>query len=209
VLFAGVFDDSGREQLVEAHYAHGKLVPVRGRSKLAYAFPWLPRKFPTYAAFSQASVEDIFGAERLAAVTKLTATELASGVFLNHGDGTFTFEPLPRYAQIAPINAIVARDFDGDNQLDLLCVGNNFGPEPNTGRFDGGLGVLLRGDGRGNFEPLTPAESGLIVPGDARAAAVIELDGGKQLGVIVARCDGPVLLFATDTEPTVPAGTAK
>jgi hypothetical protein len=198
VLFAGVFDDSGKEQLVEARTIDGRLVPVRGRSKLAYAFPWLPKKFTTYAAFGAATVEEIFGAERLAGVRRLEATELASGVFLNRANGSggvrFEFQALPRFAQLAPINAIVARDLDGDGALDLLCVGNHFGPEPSTGRFDGGLGAFLRGDGRGGFTAVPPAQSGLLVPGDARAAALVPLEGGR-LGIAVARCDGPVLLF--------------
>lgn len=200
VMFAGVFDATGKEQIVEAHFADGKLVPVRGRSKLAYAFPWLPRKFPTYAAYAQATVEDIFGAERLAGTRKFTATELASGVFLNRSDASgvrFEFQALPRYAQMAPINAIVARDLDGDGALDLVCVGNNFGPEPNTGRFDGGLGFVLMGDGQGSFAAVPPAQSGLVVPGDSRAAAAVSLDDGKSVGIVVARCDGPVLMFAT------------
>jgi hypothetical protein len=196
MLFAGVFDDSGKEHLVEAQYEHGKLMPVRGRSKLAYAFPWMPKKLPTYAAFAKASVEEIFGADRLAKVTKLAATELASGVFVNQGDGTFKFSALPRYAQMAPINAIIAADLDGDRATDLICVGNNFGPEPTTGRFDGGLGVFLKGDGKGGFAPVPPAESGLVVPGDARSAALIPVDGGKDVRLVVARCEGPVLMFA-------------
>jgi len=197
VLFAGGFDDRGKDQLIEAQYEDGRLYPVRGRSKLAYAFPWLPKKFPTYAAYSQATVEDIFGADRLAKVRKLAATELQSGVFLNRGKGGFEFQPLPRFAQLAPINAIVARDLDGDGRLDLFCVGNNFGPEANTGRFDGGLGVLLKGDGRGNFTPVSPYRSGIAVPGDARAAVAVTLPGSTQPALVVARCEGPVLLFTS------------
>lgn len=189
VLFAGVFDDSGKEGLIEAQYHDGALYPVRGRSKLAYGFPWIRQKFRTFKAYSQATVEDIFGAERLANVQKLSATELASGIFRQQSDGTFKFQPLPRRAQFAPINAIVARDLTGDGVLDLYCVGNNFGPEPTTGRFDGSLGVLLKGDGRGEFTALSPAESGLAVSGDARSAAVV----GNALAV--SRCDGPLLLF--------------
>ena len=189
VLFAGVFDDSGKEHLIEAQYHDAALYPVRGRSKLAYGFPWIRQKFRTFKAYSEATVEDIFGAERLANVQKLAATELASGIFRQQSDGTFKFQPLPRRAQFAPINAIVASDLTGDGILDLYCVGNNIGPEPTTGRFDGSLGVLLKGNGRGDFAPLSPGESGLAVFGDARSAVVV----GNALAV--SRCEGPVLLF--------------
>jgi len=194
-LFAGDFEGNGKDQLIEAQFENGKLFPLRGRSKLAYAFPWLPKKFPTYQAFSQATVEDIFGADHLAKVRKLAATELASGVFLQQKDGTFKFQALPQVAQISPINSIIARDLDGDGKLDLFCVGNNFGPEANTGRFDGGLGVLLKGDGHGGFTPLSPAQSGLLVTGDARSAVVVRVPGSKQPAIAVSRCDGPLLLF--------------
>lgn len=195
MLFAGDLDGSGKEQIIEAQYENGSLYPVRGRSKLAYAFPWLAKKFPTYKAYAKAQVTDLFASDKLAAAKRLAATELASGVFLQNADGGFSFAPLPRIAQSAPINAIVAEDFDGDGAADLYCVGNNFGPEPATGRFDGGLGVLLKGDGRGNFAAVPLAKSGLSVVGEARSAVMLSLDGDTQPAVAVARCDGPVLLF--------------
>jgi hypothetical protein len=195
IMYAGDFDGRGREALIEAQYQDGKLYPARGRSKLAYTFPWLPKKYPTYQAYAQATVQDIFGADHLNAVHKFAATELASGVFRQQRDHTFKFEPLPRIAQIAPINTIIARDFDGDGKTDLYCVGNNFGPEPSTGRFDGSLGVLLKGDGHGGFEPILPADSGLSVTGEAHAAAAIDLPGSKRPAIIVARTEGPLLLF--------------
>jgi hypothetical protein len=195
LLFAGDFDGRGKEQLIEAQYENGALYPLRGRSKLAYAFPWLPKKFPTYRAYAKAQITDIFEPERLANVRRLAATELASGIFLQHADGTFEFTPLPRVAQIAPINAIVARDLDHDGKMDLYCVGNNFGPEPSTGRFDGSLGVLLKGDGHGNFQGRSPGDSGLVVQGDARAAVSYLDPVSQRPAIIVSRCDGPVLLF--------------
>jgi hypothetical protein len=201
MLYAGDLDGSGKSSLIEAQYEEGKLYPLRGRSKLAYAFPWLPKKFPTYKAFAQATVADLFSAERLAASQRLSANELASGVFLQQPNGTFKFSPLPRLAQIAPINAFVARDLDGDGKLDLLCVGNNFSAEPNTGRFDGGLGVFLKGDGKGGFTALPPAQAGISVPGEARSAVFVHRGTAKSPAIIVSRCDGPLLLF-TSAKPS-------
>jgi enediyne biosynthesis protein E4 len=90
---------------------------------------------------------------------------------------------------------MVACDLDGDGRIDLFCVGNNFTPEPSTGRFDGGLGLLLKGDGHGGFIPLSPAQSGLSVLGDARAAAAINLPGSRRPALVVSRTEGPLLLF--------------
>jgi hypothetical protein len=200
MLFAGDFDGAGREQIVEAQYENGVLLPLRGRSKLAYSFPWLNRKFPTYRAFASASLSEIFGEEKLGGVRKFAATELASGVFVQQGDGTFAFAALPAEAQLAPINAIVARDLDGDGMLDLFCAGNNFGPEPNTGRFDGGVSVLLKGDGKGTFSALPPSHAGIVIHGDVRAAAAVALGDARTAAIAVTRCDGPLLLFVENAK---------
>jgi len=198
MLFAGDLDGTGRSAIIEAGYeTDGRLYPLRGRSKLASIFPWLRKKFQTYADFSHATVEDLFPPERLRAATRLAATELASGIFLQQADGTFKFSPLPRAAQLAPINGFVCADLDGDGNADLFCVGNFFGPEPTTGRFDGGVGLLLHGDGQGNFTPVSPAVSGLVVPGDARAVvrlAPLGKDDSPRL--VVGQSHGPLLLFS-------------
>jgi hypothetical protein len=197
VLLAGDLDGSGSEQLVEALYEDGKLYPVRGRSKLAYVFPWIRKKFPTYESYAHATIEDIFPADTLAKARRLTATELASGIYTRKADGTFEFSRLPNLAQLSPINGIVVRDLDGDGIRDVFCVGNNFGPEPSTGRFDGGVSLLLKGDGRGGLTPVPTWQSGLLAPGDTRSAVAVEVSGQKGVPPIaVAQCNGPVLLFS-------------
>jgi hypothetical protein len=200
VLFAGDLDGSGKQQLVEAQYEGGKLYPVRGRSKLAYVFPWITKKFPTYEAYSRATVEDIFPAEYLAKAKRYSATELASGVYYPKPDGTFEFKPLPTMAQISPVNGIIVRDLTGGGHLDVYCVGNNFGPEPSTGRFDGGVSVLLKGDGRGGLTPIPAWQSGLLAAGDARAAVVLALPGQKAIPTIaVSQSNGALLLFTPNS----------
>jgi hypothetical protein len=197
VLYWGDLDGSGREELVEAQYENGKLYPVRGRSKLGYVFPWIIRKFPTFESYSHATIADIFPAEYLAKAHRYAATELASGVYWPQADGTFAFKALPTIAQLSPINGIVVRDLDGDGIPDVFCVGNNFGPEPSTGRFDGGVSVLLKGDGHGGLTPIPAWKSGFLAPGDTRAAVALALSGQKGVPAIaVSQSNGPVLLFS-------------
>ena len=43
--------------------------------------------------------------------------------------------------------------------------------------MNGGLGVFLKGDGRGGFDPLWPRASGLVESGDARSVAVTDVNG--------------------------------
>jgi hypothetical protein len=174
---------------------------VRGRSKLAYVFPWLPRKFPTFESYSTATVADIFPADHLAKARRYAATELASGVYFQGADGTFEFKPLPSIAQISPINGIVVGDLEGRGAPDVYCVGNNYGPEPSTGRFDGGVGILLRGDGHGGLAPVPTWQSGLLAPGDTRSALAVSV--GKGISAIaVTQCNGPVLLFSRNQNQT-------
>lgn len=196
VVYAGDFGDAERERIVEAQYDAGRLYPIRGRSKLAYSFPWISRKFPTYQDYSKAAIEDIFDEPQLARARRLEATELASGVFIQEADGGYGFRRLPATAQAAPIYAIEAADFDGDGHVDLFCAGNYFGGEPSTGRFDGGLGVLLLGDGSGGFKPLWPNASGVSVPGEARASILLPSADSDRPSLLVARTSGPLLLFA-------------
>jgi hypothetical protein len=122
-------------------------------------------------------------------------------VFLSQPDGTYRFEPLPRLAQIAPLQSIVAGDFDGDGRADIYAVQNSYAPIAAVGRFDGGLSQLLRGDGHGHFSPMPVAESGLLVPGDAKALAVLDLDQDGWPGFVVSRNNNTTLAFHNNGVP--------
>ena len=196
LLFSGDFKGTGEEpQLVEAYFEGDKLFPWRSRRDLGAAIPSLLKRFPTTNAYARATLGEILGEDKLAAAQRFAATELRSGVFLSQIDGTYRFEPLPRLAQIAPLQGLVAGDFDGDGHADIYAVQNSYAPIPAVGRYDGGLSQLLHGDGHGHFTPVPLAESNLVVPGDAKALVVLDLDQDGWPDFLVSRNNSTTLAF--------------
>ncbi|MBL8728084.1 MAG: VCBS repeat-containing protein [Planctomycetes bacterium] len=182
-LFFGDFDDNGTRDLIEAKYEGDHLLPVRGRSCSSQAMPFLAEKFKTYEAFASSLLQDIYPQDKLAAAGTLEATTLASCLLRNDGAGHFTVEPLPRRAQIAPIFGMVAL---GDL---LVCAQNSFTPEPETGRHDGGTGLVIRGTAAG-LEVVPPGAHGIGAFGDHKSL-VVTGDGT----LLDATNDGPVLAW--------------
>jgi hypothetical protein len=195
LLFAGHFRGDSSTQLVEAHYEGENVYPWRTRDVLGAALPWISRRFPRNENYARATLPQVVGEEKLRAATRLAATELRSGILLSQADGVYRFEPLPRIAQIAPAEAIAAADFDGDGHLDIFLAQNSSAPVATIGRFDGGLGQLLRGDGAGHFEEVPPKVSGLIVPGDAKSAVAADLNGDGRIDLLVSQNNNAVLFF--------------
>lgn len=193
VLFSGAFDPSGRTQLIEAHYEGDHLYPVRGLPQLGAALPSIGRKFTTFDAYAKATLDQVLPAEQLAAAQRLTATEFRSGVFLSQADGTYTFKALPRLAQISPVFGLAAGDFDGDGLADVCLVQNSYAPIPEVSRFDGGFGLILRGDGQGNLTAVDVTETAFIVTGDAKALVVTDFDRDGWPDFFVTRNHGRTL----------------
>ena len=195
LLYYGDFEGTGRKRLVEATEKDETLLPVRGRSCSTNAMPHLEERFPSFHDFAIASLEEIYTPEGLEGALTLEANTLESGVLLNDGAAHFVFSPLPRMAQASPGFGVLLEDFDGDGASDLYLAQNFFSPQPETGRWDGGLSLLLRGNGDGSFEPVRPDRSGLIVPGDAKGASAVDLNDDGWVGLVVAINDDAPVAF--------------
>jgi hypothetical protein len=201
LLFSGDFRGNGASELIEAYYEGDNLYPWRTRRDLAAAIPSILKKYPRNDLYARATLPEILGADKLAAASRYAATQLQSGVFMSQPDGTFRFEPLARIAQVAPLQGMVAGDLLGEGHADACAVQNSFAPIPLVGRFDGGLGQLLRGDGSGRLIPVSPAESGLVVPGDAKALALLDLGAAGWPSLAVSRNSATTLLFRNAGAP--------
>ncbi len=201
LIYAGNFKTGSSTQVIEAYFEGDKLYPRRTRKELGAQLLALLQRFAYNDAYARATLPALVGEDRLAAARRFVATELRSGVFLSQPGGTYRFTTLPRIAQVAPVQGMVAGDFDGDGHADLYAVQNSYAPNPGIGRFDGGLSQLLLGDGRGNFIPLEPRRSGLVVPGDAKALVVLDLNADGWPDFLVSRNNSTNLAWRNEGRP--------
>ena len=201
LAFLDDFDGSGQRHLLEAIYEDDTLVPLRSLNALSAAIPSWSERFPSVKDFAGTSLADLVTGPRLHAAKRFAVNTLESGVLLNDGQAHFTFRPLPRLAQVAPIFGLALTDVDADGRLDLFLVHNFFSPQPETGRMDGGLSLLLRGNGDGTFAPVWPRESGLLVAGDAKSLAVTDLNSDGWPDFVVGLNDSTLQAFENITSP--------
>lgn len=143
--------------------------------------PMFRRKFDRYKYFALSNESSFFTEEEKQDVLILTGNFDRTVWVENLGNGKFQVNELPKIAQIAPTNGIVTDDINGDGFTDILMVGNDYGNEIFIGRLDASVGLLLLGDGMGGFTPVSPRESGFIVPGDAKSLVKLSPSTGAPI----------------------------
>ena len=189
VIYYGDVDGSGVSRIVEAKFEGDVCYPERGKSCSTSAIPSLAGKFASFERFALASLADIYPSQNLSRAIRLEVNTMDS-VILRNETGRFQIESLPRVTQIAPAFGVAMTDFDANGLMDVLMVQNDFSPQPETGRMDGGVGFLLAGRPSGRIDPLWPRDSGVILPGDSKAAVVVDLNRDSRPDVLVTQNNG-------------------
>lgn len=173
-LYYKDFDGNGSLDPVFCYYINGVSYPANSRDDLADQLPMVKKKFLEYHQYADATINDVIDANQLKEAQVLQVTEQSTLYLQNDGEKGFTKKSLPAQVQYAPVYAITSLDANKDGKKDLLLAGNNSWTRIKFGRYSANHGVLLIGDGKGNFSYVPQTQSGLNVRGNVRSTVSIK-----------------------------------
>jgi hypothetical protein len=180
-LYSKDFDENGLIDPIFTHYLDGKEYPIHPRETMTTQLVSLRRKLTTYESYGKMTFSNIFSGNMLERAQTLKCNYLPSAYIENKGNGTFSLSTLPVEAQFAPMFGTQILDFDKDGNLDILGIGNDYSYEVLSGWYDAGIGVLLKGNGKGQFTTVPSFKSGFMIKGDAKALVSVLLGNGRTI----------------------------
>lgn len=199
-IYARDFNKNGVTQCIVTRYLPDKPGGIlkkftsNTRDEVVEQLPFIKKRFLTYKDFANASFDKIFTSDEIKEALKDSASYFKSSFIRNDGNGNFTPEALPGVAQFSAINGMVIEDFDLDGYLDICMNTNDYSTEPSHGRYDALNGLVLKGDGKGNFKPLSMMESGIFIPGNGKALVKFR-SSNENCMVAASENKGPLKIF--------------
>lgn len=167
------FDKNGSVDPIFSFYIQGKKYPYITRDELVGQLPILRKRFADFKSYADITMDNLFEEKDIKDAGHLVANHMATTCFISNVSGKFKMVELPKEVQYSPVYTIDQMDFNGDGIIDLLLCGNNSHTKIRLGKFDANYGVLLAGDGKGNFSYIKQRESGFNIGGDIRSCIQI------------------------------------
>lgn len=200
-VYAKDFDKNGVTEAIPTSFIRGKDIdkqwqefPAHTRDDIVDQMPFIKKRFLSYRSFGTATFHQLFTPAELQGALRLKVNCLQSHYIRNDGGGKFSLHPLPAMAQYSVVNGMVTGDFNADGNLDLFLSTNDYSTEPGNGRYDALRGLVLKGDGKGGFKPLSLMESGVCIPGNGKSVAGLRAANGSSL-IVSSQNRGAVQVF--------------
>ncbi|MEN8884986.1 MAG: FG-GAP-like repeat-containing protein, partial [Winogradskyella sp.] len=171
-VYANDFDNNGTNDVVFAKFYKDDYVPMRGRECTSQQMPYVAEKFKDYHSFASSKLIDILPEDKVDDAVVYDIKSFESIILINK-NGKLVKQKLPIEAQISPIKSSLVLDINDDGFKDIITVGNHYGVEVETTRYDAGYGSVFLGDGENNFKFLPPKQSGFYNPKDSRMITLI------------------------------------
>ncbi len=162
------------------------------------------KRFNSFGEFGEVTLPEMFPDGLLDDATVRSLNYMKTAWIENLGNGKFKIHALPVAAQLAPVYGILPQDLNGDDHMDMLLIGNDFGMEVQQGPADAMIGLALTNEGDGNFTPIPLNKSHFFVPGDGKSLVRLNISDEKSLIVASQNNDSLKVFEHTQINPIKP-----
>ncbi|HEX2977192.1 MAG TPA: FG-GAP-like repeat-containing protein, partial [Bacteroidales bacterium] len=190
LMYVNDFDMNGTIEQIICISDSSKKMPLVMKDDLVNQIPSLRARYRKFSDYSNQGIEDIFSENVLDRSVKCKAFMMQTCVLINKGGCKFEITPLPSAAQLSPVYAIAAGDFDKDGIEDIILGGNQYRSKPEIGINDASYGVFLKGEPGNRWTPLSSRESGLFIKGEVRDFKLLR-SGERNILAVAMNDDKP------------------
>lgn len=190
-LFASDFNNDGLLDPIMCYYIQGKSYPMHSRNEILGQMNQLSYKFPDFASYADATIEDIVDKSSLENALKLRSYIMES-CWIENDSGNLVLKKLPDLVQFSCVNAFIGGDFNNDGKTEIIAAGNFYPLHPQIGMNDASMGTLLQYSNN-TMTAMHEMISPLWLYGDIRDMAILSTKNGKKMIVVSRNNDGPSL----------------
>lgn len=175
-IYGKDFDRNGTFDPIVTNYIDGVAYIVHSRNTIIRQIPSIEYRFLTYEAYGATPFKNSLTTEELSGAVHLDCKNMQSVVLENVNGEYFNIHELPIEVQFSPVFGTTLEDFNNDNRLDIMLIGNSMADETFAGYYDASFGNVLINQGEFQWKVLQPSKTRLIVDGDKKALAKLNIN---------------------------------
>lgn len=195
-IYGKDFDHNGVFDPIMTNYILGESYIVHPKNTMDQMIPSFSNRFSTYEDYGKTPFNKSFTQEEIEGSVHQKCVIMESVILENIEGKYFNIRKLPVELQFSPIFGSILEDFNHDNQVDIMVVGNSMADENIAGYYDASFGNVLINKGNFNFEILPASKSNFVADGDKKA--LIKLFIANSPVYIVSENNGFLKAFTYD-----------
>lgn len=194
-MYVADFDQNNQIEQILTYYVKGKEIPFANYEELTTQLPQLKKKFLFAKDFAKASLNELFGKEKLENALLYEANTFSSAYFENTGNGlTFKTHYLPQELQFSSMEAASVVERSDSTSTNVMIGGNFYDCNVDMGRYDANFGNILTVGSNGNLS-VKPIGN-VKINGQIKSIQKLNIENKKIF--LIGINNAPVVLILTN-----------
>ena len=182
-MYYNDFDGNGTKEQIVTYYKNEKEITVASKPDIEKQLPFIKKKYLYAADFANASINNMFGKNKIAEAAHFTVNNFSTMLYINNGAKGFEAKVLPWQVQLSSMRTASIINVNNDNLPDIFIAGNYYPQTMNMNESDANFGTILVNEGKGNF--VAKSITNTIIKNEVRQIKHIIIN--KKMAYLIAQ----------------------